>query len=280
MASHDRADAVPSRPDPLPWWQRGVVYQIYPRSFGDSDGDGVGDLRGILERLGHLRRTTDSLGVDAIWLSPFYPSPMVDFGYDVSDYTAVDPIFGTLADFDALLEDAHSRNIKLIIDWVPNHTSDQHPWFLESRAGRDSPNRDWYVWRDPAPGGGPPNNWRSAFGGVAPAWTFDEATRQFYLNSFTPQQPDLNWDKSGGPPAARAPRRQADVAGRVPAGAARGPGRLLLPARARRAVARGAQLQRATRRREALGGVGDRHARAVDRQRAGTRHDRPARAGA
>ncbi|MGA2927110.1 MAG: alpha-amylase family glycosyl hydrolase [Solirubrobacteraceae bacterium] len=182
------------RPSPLAWWQRGVIYQIYPRSFADSDGDGVGDLRGIAAHLDHLRGAPDSLGVDAIWLSPFYPSPMVDFGYDVSDYTDVDPVFGTLADFDALLDGAHRRGIKVMIDWVPNHTSDQHPWFLESRASRDSPRRDWYVWRDPAPGGGPPNNWRSAFGDGDPAWTLDDATGQFYLNSFTPQQPDLNWD--------------------------------------------------------------------------------------
>ena len=195
-APDDRRPAPPpAPPDHLAWWQRGVIYQIYPRSFADSDGDGIGDLRGIIEHLDHLRGGAGSLGVDAIWLSPFYPSPMVDFGYDVSDYTDVDPVFGTLADFDELLAGAHARGIKVIVDWVPNHTSDQHPWFLESRAGRDSPKRDWYVWRDPAAGGGPPNNWRSSFGaGADPAWTFDNTTGQFYLNSFTPQQPDLNWD--------------------------------------------------------------------------------------
>jgi len=195
MAPDDRDDEACPPPAPLDWWQRGVIYQIYPRSFADSNGDGIGDLRGILTRLDYLRGAGDSLGVDAIWLSPFYRSPMVDFGYDVSDYTDVDPVFGTLAEFDELLAAAHLRDIKVIIDWVPNHTSDQHPWFLESRAGRDSPKRDWYVWRDPAPAGGPPNNWRSSFGGGAdPAWTFDDATSQFYLTSFTPQQPDLNWD--------------------------------------------------------------------------------------
>jgi alpha-glucosidase len=186
------------------WWQRAVIYQIYPRSFADATGDGVGDLRGVLEHLDHLRAAPspgrpsgdsgDSLGVDAIWLSPFYPSPMADFGYDVSDYTGVDPLFGTLADFDALLEAAHRRGLKVIIDWVPNHTSDQHPWFVESRGSRESPKRDWYVWRDPAPDGGPPNNWRSSFAAVGPAWTLDDATGQYHLHSFLPQQPDLNWE--------------------------------------------------------------------------------------
>jgi len=195
MATDDRPALVGAPRRRLAWWQRGVIYQIYPRSFADSNGDGIGDLRGILERLDYLRGAPGSLGVDAIWLSPFYPSPMVDFGYDVSDYRGVDPVFGTLADFDALLAAAHRRDIKVIVDWVPNHTSDQHPWFIESRAGRHNPKRDWYVWRDPAPGGGPPNNWRSSFGGGAdPAWTFDDATGQFYLSSFTSQQPDLNWD--------------------------------------------------------------------------------------
>ena len=174
----------------LPWWQRGVVYQIYPRSFSDSNGDGVGDLPGILERLDYL----GSLGIDAIWLSPFYPSPMADFGYDVANYLDVDPVFGTLDDFDSLLEEAHRRGIRVVIDWVPNHTSDLHPWFVESRRGRDSPKRDWYVWRDPAPDGGPPNNWMSAFGRVGRAWTFDEASGQYYLHSFLPEQPDLDWE--------------------------------------------------------------------------------------
>src|SRR5437763_9609601 len=128
----------------LRWWQRGAIYQIYPRSFSDSDGDGVGDLRGITQRLDYLARGDQGLGVGAIWLSPFYPSPMADFGYDVADYTDVDPIFGTLADFDDLVEQARRRGIRVVIDWVPNHSSDQHPWFVESRAGRDSPKRDWY----------------------------------------------------------------------------------------------------------------------------------------
>jgi alpha-glucosidase len=179
----------------LRWWQRGAIYQIYPRSFADSNGDGIGDLPGIIQRLGYLNDGTKrSLGVEAIWLSPFYPSPMADFGYDVSDYTGVDPIFGSLADFDALVEQAHARGIKVVVDWVPNHTSDRHPWFVESRLGSDSPKRNWYVWRDPSPTGGPPNNWRSTFEAVGPAWTFDQESRQYYLHSFTPQQPDLNWD--------------------------------------------------------------------------------------
>jgi alpha-glucosidase len=182
-------------PDNRPWWQRGVVYQIYPRSFADSDGDGVGDLRGIVTHLPYLRDfAADALQIDAIWLSPFYPSPMADFGYDVADYKDVDPVFGTLDDFDALLAQAHRRGIRIVIDWVPNHTSERHPWFLDSRSGRHSAKRDWYVWRDPAPGGGPPNNWWSSFEAVGPAWTFDSATGQYYLHSFTPQQPDLNWD--------------------------------------------------------------------------------------
>lgn len=169
------------------WWQRGIIYQVYPRSFQDSDGDGIGDLAGIAGRLDHLAR----LGVDALWLSPIYPSPMADFGYDVSEYCAVAPIFGTLADFDRLVAEAHARGLRLILDFVPNHTSDQHPWFLESRASRANPRRDWYVWRDPAPGGGPPSNWLSHFGGGA--WEWDEATGRYYLHSFLKEQPDLNW---------------------------------------------------------------------------------------
>jgi alpha-glucosidase len=178
----------------LAWWQRGAIYQIYPRSFADSNGDGVGDLRGIVERLDYLGGQDGSLGVQAIWLSPFYRSPMADFGYDIADCTDVDPLFGTLEDFDALLAAAHRRGIKVVVDWVPNHTSDQHPWFIDSRSSRDAPKRDWYVWRDPAPGGGPPNNWRSSFTAVGPAWTLDEATGQYYLHSFMPRQPDLNWE--------------------------------------------------------------------------------------
>jgi alpha-glucosidase len=172
--------------EPL-WWQRGIVYQVYPRSFMDSDGDGIGDLAGVLSRLDYLRE----LGVDALWLSPIYPSPMKDFGYDVADYTGVDPVFGTLVDFDRLVEASHARSLKVILDFVPNHSSDRHPWFLESRASRESAKRDWYLWRDPAPGGGPPNNWLSNFGGSA--WQFDPATGQYYYHAFLPEQPDLNW---------------------------------------------------------------------------------------
>ncbi|WP_412069160.1 alpha-amylase family glycosyl hydrolase [Rubrivirga sp. IMCC43871] len=170
-----------------PWWQTAVVYQIYPRSFQDSNADGLGDLPGITARLPYLA----DLGVGAVWLSPFYPSPQADFGYDVSDYRDVDPPYGTLADFDRLAERAHGLGLKLIVDFVPNHSSDQHAWFVESRASRDNPKRDWYVWRDPKPDGSPPNNWLSHFGG--PAWTFDEATGQYYLHSFLREQPDLNW---------------------------------------------------------------------------------------
>jgi glycosidase len=169
------------------WWRDGVVYQIYPRSFMDANGDGIGDLAGIRARLDHLVW----LGVDGLWLSPIFPSPMADFGYDVSDYTAIDPRFGTLADFDALVADAHARDLRVILDWVPNHTSERHPWFLDSRASRASARRGWYVWRDPAAGGGPPNNWISVFGG--PAWAFDDATGQYYLHSFLKEQPDLDW---------------------------------------------------------------------------------------
>jgi alpha-glucosidase len=172
-----------------PWWQTAVFYQIYPRSFADASGDGVGDLPGALAHLDHL----SWLGVDAIWLSPFFPSPMADFGYDVSDYCGVDPLFGSLADFDALLAAAHARGLRVIIDWVPAHTSSEHPWFREARRSRDSPKRDWYVWRDPGPGGALPNNWRSAFGERPPAWTLDEATGQLYLHSFLAEQPDLDW---------------------------------------------------------------------------------------
>ena len=172
-----------------PWWQRAVVYQIYPRSFADASGDGVGDLRGIRNRLGYLAW----LGVDAVWLSPVFRSPMADFGYDVSDYCDVDPLFGTLADLDALVADAHARGIRVLLDWVPNHTSDRHPWFVESRRSRGDPRRDWYVWRDPASDGGPPNNWTAAFRTGAPAWTLDAATGQHYLHLFLPEQPDLNW---------------------------------------------------------------------------------------
>jgi alpha-glucosidase len=169
------------------WWQRGVIYQVYPRSFQDSNGDGVGDLKGISLRLEHLV----GLGIDAVWISPIFPSPMRDFGYDVSEYCDVHPIFGSLADFDALLKLAHARGLKVILDFVPNHTSDEHPWFLESRSSKSHPKRDWYVWRDAKPDGSPPNNWESEFGG--PAWTFDEVTGQYYYHAYLKEQPDLNW---------------------------------------------------------------------------------------
>ena len=169
------------------WWQRAVVYQIYPRSYQDTNGDGIGDLPGIERRLDHLV----ALGVDTVWLSPIYPSPMADFGYDVADYADINPLFGTLRDFDRLIAAIHGRGMKLILDFVPNHSSSQHPWFVSSRSSRNNPKRDWYIWRDPAPGGGPPNNWLSHFGGIA--WQFDAATGQYYLHSFLKEQPDLNW---------------------------------------------------------------------------------------
>ena len=170
-----------------PWWQRGVIYQIYPRSWMDSDGDGVGDLPGILARLDHLTW----LGVDAVWISPVYPSPGADLGYDVADYTAIDPLFGTMEDMDRLIAAAHERGLRVLLDWVPNHTSDQHPWFLASRSGRDDPKRDWYIWRDPAPDGGPPTNWVGYAG--QSAWCWDERTGQYYYRFFLDAQPDLNW---------------------------------------------------------------------------------------
>ena len=170
-----------------PWWQRAVFYEIYPRSFKDSNGDGVGDLNGITSKLDYLA----GLGIDAIWITPFYPSPQVDFGYDVSDYENVDPQFGTLADFDRLVAEAHKRRIRVVIDFVLNHTSDQHPFFVEARSSRDSLKRDWYIWHDPKPGGGLPNNWSSSFGPVA--WTLDEKTGQYYYHYFYSQQPELNW---------------------------------------------------------------------------------------
>jgi alpha-glucosidase len=169
------------------WWRHGIFYQVYPRSFQDSNGDGVGDIRGVIQRLPYLR----SLGIDAVWLSPIFPSPMADFGYDISDYTGIDPLFGTMDDFDALVQTAHENRLKVILDLVPNHTSDQHPWFAESRTSRESPKRDWYVWRDGNAEGGAPNNWLSEFGGSA--WQYDEATGQYYYHAFLSQQPDLNW---------------------------------------------------------------------------------------
>jgi alpha-glucosidase len=197
-------EAMANFEQPSQWWQTGVIYQIYPRSFQDTTAatgtpDGIGDLPGITGRLDYLV----ALGVDAIWISPFYPSPMADFGYDVADYTGVDPLFGTIADFDMMLAAAHRKGLRVILDFVPNHTSSQHPWFLESRSSRNNPKRDWYLWHDPiaynhdpAHDSRPiseqhPNNWQSQFGG--PAWTWDEPTQQFYLHSFLPEQPDLNW---------------------------------------------------------------------------------------
>jgi alpha-glucosidase len=165
----------------LAWWQHSVVYEIYPRSFQDSNGDGIGDLKGILTRLDYLVQ----LGIDAVWISPIYPSPMADFGYDVADYCGIDPIFGTMEDFDRLLAELHRRGLRMILDFVPNHTSDQHPWFLESRSSRHNPKRDWYLWRDE------PNNWPSHFGGSG--WELDATTNQHYYHAFLKQQPDLNW---------------------------------------------------------------------------------------
>jgi alpha-glucosidase len=190
-----RGRTEPRSTAPRPWWQTGVIYQVYPRSFADANGDGIGDLAGIHRHLDHLVW----LGVDTLWLSPFYRSPMADFGYDVTDHCAVDPLFGSLADAEGLIADAHARGLRVLLDFVPNHTSDRHPWFVESRAGRDSAKRRWYVWRDPQPDGTPPNNWRAAFADV-PAWTLDAATGQYYLHCFLPAQPDLDWSE----PAVRA----------------------------------------------------------------------------
>ncbi|CAN5147199.1 alpha-amylase family glycosyl hydrolase [soil metagenome] len=171
----------------VPWWKSGILYQIYPRSFQDSNGDGVGDLRGIIQRLPYLR----DLGVDALWLSPIFPSPMEDFGYDISDYIGIDPLFGTVADFDALVAAAHDIGLKVILDLVPNHTSDRHPWFVESRSSKNNPKRDWYIWRDGCGEGMPPNNWLSEFGGSS--WEFDARSGQYYYHAFLRAQPDLNW---------------------------------------------------------------------------------------
>lgn len=171
----------------LKWWQKAVFYQIYPRSFADGNGDGIGDFPGMIAKLDYLQ----SLGIDALWLSPHFPSPNVDLGYDVSDYTGVAPEYGTLDDFKCFLEGAHARGLRVVLDLVLNHTSDQHPWFIESRSSRNNPKRDWYVWRNPAPDGGPPNNWNSVFGGSA--WEWDAATGQYYYHCFFKEQPDLNW---------------------------------------------------------------------------------------
>lgn len=174
------------------WWKTGIIYQIYPRSFKDSNGDGIGDINGIISKLDYLNDgTKNSLGIDAIWISPMYKSPMKDYGYDVSDYYDIDPNFGTMNDFDRLINEAHKRNIKVLLDFIPNHTSDQHSWFKQSRSSKVDPKRDWYIWRDPKSDGTPPNNWISVFGG--PAWTLDKKTQQYYLHTFLSEQPDLNW---------------------------------------------------------------------------------------
>ncbi|EJF08240.1 alpha-amylase family glycosyl hydrolase [Pontibacter sp. BAB1700] len=169
------------------WWQEGIIYQIYPRSYQDSDGDGVGDLQGIIQRLDHIQ----ALGITAIWISPIFSSPMADFGYDISDYCDIHPLFGTMEDFDELLQAVHDRGMKLILDLVPNHTSNEHPWFKESRSSKDNPKRDWYIWEDAKEDGSEPNNWLSVFGGSA--WEWDEKTEQYYYHAFLKEQPDLNW---------------------------------------------------------------------------------------
>lgn len=169
------------------WWQKGIIYQIYPRSFQDTNGDGIGDLKGIILRLNYLKW----LGIKGVWISPFYQSPMADFGYDISDYTEIAPLFGSMADFDELLKEIHNLEMKLILDFVPNHTSDRHPWFLESRSSKNNPKRDWYIWKDALEDGSPPNNWLSVFGGGA--WEWDKKTEQYYYHAFLKQQPDLNW---------------------------------------------------------------------------------------
>jgi alpha-glucosidase len=174
---------------PRPWWETAVLYQVYPRSFADGNGDGVGDLRGIAAHLDHVA----SLGAAAVWLSPIFPSPQRDFGYDVADYCDVDPTYGTLEDLDALVAAAHERGLRVLLDLVPNHTSSDHPWFVESSSSRTNPKRDWYVWSD-GRDGGPPNNWIATFTGGGPAWTFHEPTGQWYLHNFLPEQPDLNWE--------------------------------------------------------------------------------------
>ena len=181
-----------SQPTGNEWWRHAVIYEIYPRSFQDSNGDGIGDLKGIASRLDYLH----DLGIDAIWLTPIYPSPGVDYGYDISNYTAIDPVYGTMADFENLVAEAKKRNIRILMDYVINHTSDQNPWFVESRSSRDNPKRNWYVWHDgkgetATDKGQPPNNWQSWFGGSA--WQWDEKTRQYYYHYFYVQQPDLNW---------------------------------------------------------------------------------------
>jgi alpha-glucosidase len=174
------------------WQDVNGIYQIYPRSFKDTNGDGTGDIAGMIEKLDYIKGKPDSLGIDAVWISPFYRSPMADFGYDISDYYSVDPLFGDLEDLKQFISGAHDREIKVMVDFVPNHTSDEHPWFIASRSSRDNDKRDWYVWRDGQPDGSVPNNWLSVFGGSA--WQYDEVTGQYYLHSFLSKQPDLNWE--------------------------------------------------------------------------------------
>jgi len=190
LAISGTAQAKPAKAA-RPWWAHAVIYEIYPRSFQDTDGDGIGDLKGVTRRLDYLK----ALGVDAIWLTPFFPSPNKDFGYDVADYTNVSPEYGTMADWDVLAREAKKRGIRILVDFVLNHSSDQHPWFKESRSSRSNPKRDWYVWHDPAPDGGPPTNWPSIFGGST--WEYDAATRQYYYHVFYKEQPDLNWANPG-----------------------------------------------------------------------------------
>lgn len=187
VAQKSAASTKPALTSADPWWKHALIYEIYPRSFQDSNGDGIGDLNGITQRLDYLK----TLGVDAIWLSPMYPSPQVDFGYDISDYEAIDPQYGTMADFDRLVAEAKKRNIRIILDMVMNHTSDKHPWFIQSESSRTNPKRDWYIWRDGKGPGVPPNNWQSAFGHSA--WEYQDKTKQWYYHKFYIQQPDLNW---------------------------------------------------------------------------------------
>ncbi len=187
VAQRSAASTKPALTSADPWWKHALIYEIYPRSFQDSNGDGIGDLNGITQRLDYLK----TLGVDAIWLSPMYPSPQVDFGYDISDYEAIDPQYGTMADFDRLVAEAKKRNIRIILDMVMNHTSDKHPWFIQSESSRTNPKRDWYIWRDGKGPGLPPNNWQSAFGHSA--WEYQDKTKQWYYHKFYIQQPDLNW---------------------------------------------------------------------------------------
>ena len=187
MNAPQAISVLPATGTTAEWWRGAVIYQVYPRSFADSDGDGVGDLNGITQKLDHIA----SLGVDAVWVSPFFTSPMRDFGYDIADFCDVDPIFGTIADFDALVAKAHALGLKVLIDQVWSHTSDQHSWFQESRASRSNARADWYVWADARPDGSPPTNWQSVFGG--PAWTWDARRGQYYLHNFLVEQPDLNF---------------------------------------------------------------------------------------